>query len=58
MKRSQTKFHVDTMTDSYWTIESESTLGVVVLDVNVCQCRTSVTSGDFLTLDISLVRLE
>jgi len=41
----------------YWTIES--TLGLVVLDVKIYQCRTfSVTSGDFLTLDISLVRLE
>jgi len=40
-----------------WTIKS--TLGVAVLDVKINQCGTfSVTSGDCLTLDISLVRLE
>jgi len=37
----------------YWTIESM--LGVEAVDVEVEQCRTfSVTSRDFLTLDISL----
>jgi len=41
----------------YWTIKS--TLGVVLLHVEVQQYRTfSVTSGDYLTLDISLVCLD
>jgi len=34
-------------------------LGVVVLDVKLYRCRTfSVTTGDLLTLNISLERLE
>ena len=41
----------------YWAIES--TLGAVVLHLKIYQCRTFwMTSGDFLTLNTSHVRLD